>query len=94
MTSYSSHTLMVEFLSKVNVSQLGTSLRHRLIWLQRMGEACAGGNVGQLASLARLLHSDLRLLEIVSLHTSVPSMVNSAVACLSKLDFGSHSASG
>ena len=57
-----------------------------------MTEACNAGNVGQLASLARLLHSDIRLLEIVSLHGSVPRLVDGAVACLLKLDFDSHSA--
>lgn len=57
-----------------------------------MTEACGAGNVGQLASLARLLHSDIRLLEIVSLHTSIPNLVDDAVAYLAKLDFGSHSA--
>lgn len=56
-----------------------------------MTSACSSGDLAQAATIAQMLHSNMELLEVVFLHTSVPKLVIATLACLTTFDFSSTS---
>lgn len=59
------------------------------MFTKRLEAACDSSDLGTMSHIARRLHSDMRILEILYLHTALERLVGRIVGSLGSVDFAS-----